>query len=34
MFKARKAMQDIIAADGDGVQSNFNIQVLADKGEI
>jgi len=31
MFKAR---QDITAADGDGVQSNFNNQALAGKGEI
>ena len=31
MFKAK---QCITAAHGDGVQSNFDIQVLADKGEI
>jgi len=31
MFKAK---QDITAADRDGVQSNFSIRVLADKGEI
>ena len=31
MFKAK---QDTTAADRDGVQSNFNIPVLADKREI
>ena len=34
LCKMFKAKQDIIAADRDGVQSNFSIQVLADKGEI
>ena len=34
MFKAGKDRQDTTAADGGGVQSNFNIQALADKGEI